>query len=61
MVYSEVPNFSEPNPDLLAQANQQNKMVRATSDRVNYKSKHVLHWLIFFFLQYSISIIDVLL
>ncbi|TSM60573.1 SOSS complex subunit B2 [Bagarius yarrelli] len=25
MVYSEVPNFSEPNPDLLAQANQQNK------------------------------------
>ncbi|XP_067299907.1 SOSS complex subunit B2 [Pseudorasbora parva] len=26
MVYSEVPNFSEPNPDLLAQANQQNKM-----------------------------------
>ncbi|XP_051565477.1 SOSS complex subunit B2-like [Myxocyprinus asiaticus] len=25
MVYSEVPNFSEPNPELLAQANQQNK------------------------------------
>ncbi|XP_064831809.1 SOSS complex subunit B2 [Oncorhynchus masou masou] len=25
MVYSEVPNFSEPNPDLLAQNNQQNK------------------------------------
>ncbi|XP_072301450.1 SOSS complex subunit B2-like isoform X2 [Eucyclogobius newberryi] len=25
MVYSEVPNFSEPNPDLLAQVNQQNK------------------------------------
>uniref|UniRef100_A0A3Q3W4Y8 SOSS complex subunit B2 n=1 Tax=Mola mola TaxID=94237 RepID=A0A3Q3W4Y8_MOLML len=27
MVYSEVPNFSEPNPELLAQANQQNKSV----------------------------------
>ncbi len=27
MVYSEVPNFSEPNPDLLAQGNQQNKSV----------------------------------
>lgn len=27
MVYSEVPNFSEPNPELLAQANQQNKTV----------------------------------
>ncbi|XP_062861680.1 SOSS complex subunit B2 [Trichomycterus rosablanca] len=26
MVYSEVPNFSEPNPELLALANQQNKM-----------------------------------
>ncbi|KAJ0005405.1 hypothetical protein NQD34_015299 [Periophthalmus magnuspinnatus] len=25
MVYSEVPNFSEPNPELLVQANQQNK------------------------------------
>ncbi|XP_052004605.1 SOSS complex subunit B2-like [Xyrauchen texanus] len=25
MVYSEVPNFSEPNPELLAKANQQNK------------------------------------
>lgn len=25
MVYSEVPNFSEPNPELLAQTNQQNK------------------------------------
>uniref|UniRef100_H2LXT6 SOSS complex subunit B2 n=2 Tax=Oryzias latipes TaxID=8090 RepID=H2LXT6_ORYLA len=25
MVYSEVPNFSEPNPEVLAQANQQNK------------------------------------
>uniref|UniRef100_A0A3B5MEH1 SOSS complex subunit B2 n=1 Tax=Xiphophorus couchianus TaxID=32473 RepID=A0A3B5MEH1_9TELE len=25
MVYSEVPNFSEPNPEMLAQANQQNK------------------------------------
>ncbi|KAM6934271.1 SOSS complex subunit B2 isoform 2-T2 [Xenentodon cancila] len=25
MVYSEVPNFSEPNPELLTQANQQNK------------------------------------
>ncbi|XP_044072937.1 SOSS complex subunit B2 isoform X4 [Siniperca chuatsi] len=25
MVYSEVPNFSEPNPELLAQPNQQNK------------------------------------
>ncbi|XP_029968466.1 SOSS complex subunit B2 isoform X1 [Salarias fasciatus] len=25
MVYSEVPNFSEPNPELIAQANQQNK------------------------------------
>lgn len=25
MVYSEVPNFSEPNPELLAQSNQQNK------------------------------------
>lgn len=25
MVYSEVPNFSEPNPELLAQGNQQNK------------------------------------
>ncbi|XP_020492202.1 SOSS complex subunit B2 [Labrus bergylta] len=25
MVYSEVPNFSEPNPDLLTQSNQQNK------------------------------------
>ncbi|TRY94187.1 hypothetical protein DNTS_028361 [Danionella cerebrum] len=25
MVYSEIPNFSEPNPELLAQANQQNK------------------------------------
>uniref|UniRef100_A0A3Q3LLG9 SOSS complex subunit B2 n=1 Tax=Labrus bergylta TaxID=56723 RepID=A0A3Q3LLG9_9LABR len=28
MVYSEVPNFSEPNPDLLTQSNQQNKPVR---------------------------------
>uniref|UniRef100_A0A3P9JTM7 SOSS complex subunit B2 n=1 Tax=Oryzias latipes TaxID=8090 RepID=A0A3P9JTM7_ORYLA len=27
MVYSEVPNFSEPNPEVLAQANQQNKSV----------------------------------
>ncbi|XP_030199374.1 SOSS complex subunit B2 isoform X3 [Gadus morhua] len=27
MVYSEVPNFSEPNPDLQAQSNQQNKSV----------------------------------
>lgn len=27
MVYSEVPNFSEPNPDLLAKAKQQNKTV----------------------------------
>uniref|UniRef100_A0A3B3SLW5 SOSS complex subunit B2 n=1 Tax=Paramormyrops kingsleyae TaxID=1676925 RepID=A0A3B3SLW5_9TELE len=27
MVYSEVPNFSEPNPELLAQANLQNKTV----------------------------------
>lgn len=27
MVYSEVPNFSEPNAELLAQANQQNKSV----------------------------------
>uniref|UniRef100_A0A3B3ZY51 SOSS complex subunit B2 n=1 Tax=Periophthalmus magnuspinnatus TaxID=409849 RepID=A0A3B3ZY51_9GOBI len=27
MVYSEVPNFSEPNPELLVQANQQNKPV----------------------------------
>ncbi|XP_076120506.1 SOSS complex subunit B2 isoform X1 [Alosa pseudoharengus] len=26
MVYSEVPNFSEPNPELLAQTNMQNKM-----------------------------------
>ncbi len=29
MVYSEVPNFSDPNPVLLAQANQQNKSVSA--------------------------------
>ncbi|XP_010896363.1 SOSS complex subunit B2 isoform X4 [Esox lucius] len=29
MVYSEVPNFSEPNPDLLAQKNQQNKTGKA--------------------------------
>ncbi|XP_036401735.1 SOSS complex subunit B2-like isoform X1 [Megalops cyprinoides] len=28
MVYSEVPNFSEPNPELLAQANAQNKTVK---------------------------------
>lgn len=27
MVYSEVPNFSEPNPELLSQPNQQNKSV----------------------------------
>lgn len=27
MVYSEVPNFSEPNPELLGQANQHNKTV----------------------------------
>lgn len=27
MVYSEVPNFSEPNLELLAQANMQNKTV----------------------------------
>lgn len=27
MVYSEVPNFSEPNPELLSQTNQQNKSV----------------------------------
>lgn len=27
MVYSEVPNFSEPNPELLNQPNQQNKSV----------------------------------
>lgn len=27
MVYSEVPNFSEANPELLAQTNQQNKSV----------------------------------
>uniref|UniRef100_A0A4W6CXH2 SOSS complex subunit B2 n=1 Tax=Lates calcarifer TaxID=8187 RepID=A0A4W6CXH2_LATCA len=31
MVYSEVPNFSEPNPELLAQANQQNKSVSSFS------------------------------
>ncbi len=29
MVYSEVPNFSEPNTELLAQANKQNKTVSA--------------------------------
>ncbi|KAG7467485.1 hypothetical protein MATL_G00154410 [Megalops atlanticus] len=29
MVYSEVPNFSEPNPELLAQANLQNKAAKA--------------------------------
>ncbi|XP_056107980.1 SOSS complex subunit B2 isoform X2 [Rhinichthys klamathensis goyatoka] len=28
MVYSEIPNFSEPNPELLGQANQHNKMVK---------------------------------
>ena len=35
MVYSEVPNFSEPNPDLQAQSNQQNKSVSnvPTDDR----------------------------
>lgn len=27
MVYSEVPNFSEPHPELLSQTNQQNKSV----------------------------------
>lgn len=31
MVYSEVPNFSEPNPDLLAQNNQQNKTVSTST------------------------------
>uniref|UniRef100_A0A3Q1FAQ2 SOSS complex subunit B2 n=1 Tax=Acanthochromis polyacanthus TaxID=80966 RepID=A0A3Q1FAQ2_9TELE len=34
MVYSEVPNFSEPNPELLAQANQQNKSVSCHSKLV---------------------------
>lgn len=31
MVYSEVPNFSEPNPELLSQTNQQNKSVSSSA------------------------------
>lgn len=35
MVYSEVPNFSEPNPELLAQGNQQNKSVSHSAPTPN--------------------------
>lgn len=33
MVYSEVPNFSEPNPDALAQSNQQNKIGKSDQNQ----------------------------
>lgn len=36
MVYSEVPNFSEPNPELLNQGNQQNKSVSIHTPTHNF-------------------------
>lgn len=42
MVYSEVPNFSEPNPELLAQANQQNKSVSSNTPMSNFSSPNTL-------------------
>lgn len=38
MVYSEVPNFSEPNPELLAQTNQQNKSVSSSTPTLSGSS-----------------------
>ena len=51
MVYSEVPNFSEPNPELLSQTNQQNKSVSSSaadpSPDLTPKSRQ---WVLFWYL-----------
>lgn len=45
MVYSEVPNFSEPNPELLAQGNQQNKSVSIFTQNQPSLRYLEVHWL----------------
>lgn len=47
MVYSEVPNFSEPNPELLSQTNQQNKSV-SSSALSSPVPVHHTKWLTFY-------------
>ncbi|KAF0026128.1 hypothetical protein F2P81_020865 [Scophthalmus maximus] len=42
MVYSEVPNFSEPNPELLTQGNQQNKSVMVLCRHLPTTTTHQL-------------------
>uniref|UniRef100_A0A8D0DA66 SOSS complex subunit B2 n=1 Tax=Sander lucioperca TaxID=283035 RepID=A0A8D0DA66_SANLU len=43
MVYSEVPNFSEPNPELQTQNNQQNKSVMVPCHRLPTTTHHLGH------------------
>lgn len=53
MVYSEVPNFSEPNPELLAQANQQNKSVSTDASAQEPPTGHAtLTLILFLFLHF---------
>lgn len=57
MVYSEVPNFSEPNPELLAQANQQNKSVSTDASAQEPPTGHAtLTLILFLFLHFTVNI-----